>query len=72
MKKASTKQKESTPKIHVHDCSVINHCNANEHTRASVVALAEAISMNAKAIISVAEALKGGSVTGFMFSDNNN
>jgi hypothetical protein len=46
------------------NCSFVNEApKANEHTRAAVVALAEAAQANANAIAKIAEALKGQSVT---------
>lgn len=46
-------------KTHIENCSFVNTSAANEHTRASVEALAAAIKANAEALIAVAKALEG-------------
>jgi seryl-tRNA(Sec) selenium transferase len=44
----------------VSDCTITNNSSANEHTRAAVEALANAVAENARAITAIAQALEGG------------
>jgi seryl-tRNA(Sec) selenium transferase len=48
------------PIYNVSDCTVTNNSSANEHTRAAVEALANAVTENARAITAIAQALEGG------------
>jgi hypothetical protein len=54
---------EPTPAAVVSHCTFTNSSAANEHTRAAVVALADAIKSNADAIIATANALRGSPAT---------
>lgn len=55
----ATRQTKTAPVNTVQNCSFHNHSEANEHTRAAIVALAEAARANANAIQAAAEALDG-------------
>ena len=50
----------AAPSYTVTNCTITNDSSANEHTRAAVEALANAIAENARAITAVAHALEGG------------
>lgn len=60
--------KKTTPKVvapavpsyTVANCTITNISSANEHTRAAVEALANAVAENARAITAIAQALEGG------------
>lgn len=61
-KQTQTKQ-EKKPTYTIQNCSIVNSSAANEHTRASVIALADAVTANANAIAAIANALKGSPAT---------
>lgn len=61
---ADLEQERKKATYSVSHCTVTNNSAANEHTRASVVALSEAIKANAEAVIATANALKGGPAMG--------
>jgi seryl-tRNA(Sec) selenium transferase len=50
----------AAPTYTVTDCTITNNSSANEHTRAAVEALANAVAENARAITAIAQALQGG------------
>lgn len=50
----------AAPSYSVSNCTVTNNSSANEHTRAAVEALANAVAENARAITAIAQALEGG------------
>lgn len=58
-RKTSAAGPAPTPTYAITGCVVTNNSAANEHTRDAVVALANAVAENAKALIAAAEALKG-------------
>lgn len=53
------KEREPRAGMTVQNCTITNTSAANEHTRAAVEALAHAVSENARALIAIADALKG-------------
>lgn len=57
-----TQKKEQAQNI-VQNCKFINTSAANEHTRAAVEALANAVRANAEAIGKIADALQGSPAT---------
>ena len=52
--------KAVAPSYSVSNCTITNNSSANEHTRAAVEALANAVAENARAITAIAQALEGG------------
>ena len=50
----------AAPSYSVSNCTITNNSSANEHTRAAVEALANAVAENARAITATAQALQGG------------
>jgi seryl-tRNA(Sec) selenium transferase len=50
----------AAPSYSVSNCTVTNNSSANEHTRAAVEALANAVAENARAVTAIAQALQGG------------
>jgi len=54
----------------ISNCNFESHSAANEHTRASVEALAAAAEANAEAISQIAKALQGGPTYGLYLENN--
>jgi len=50
----------AAPSYSVSNCTITNNSSANEHTRAAVEALANAVAENARAVTAIAQALQGG------------
>ena len=50
----------AAPSYSASNCTITNNSSANEHTRAAVEALANAVAENARAITAIAQALEGG------------
>lgn len=50
----------AAPNYSVSNCTITNNSSANEHTRAAVESLANAVAENARAITAIAQALQGG------------
>jgi hypothetical protein len=59
-KQPATPAAPAAPSYSVSNCTVTNNSSANEHTRAAVEALANAVAENARAVTAIAQALQGG------------
>jgi len=59
-KQPATPAAPAAPSYSVSNCTITNNSSANEHTRAAVEALANAVAENARAITAIAQALDCG------------